>query len=74
MYDGTSSLNQTVEENLQQLERQYAGHADYMSIIQKLQGQLDELVKQMGEIPFWDNANVSLEDLAVNIELYDWYR
>uniref|UniRef100_A0A3B3CX62 Protein tweety homolog n=1 Tax=Oryzias melastigma TaxID=30732 RepID=A0A3B3CX62_ORYME len=74
VYDGTSSLNQTVEENLQQLERQYAGHADYMSIIQKLQGQLDELVKQMGEIPFWDNANVSLEDLAVNIELYDWYR
>ncbi|XP_011476296.1 protein tweety homolog 3 isoform X1 [Oryzias latipes] len=72
--DGTSSLNQTVEENLQQLERQYAGHADYMSIIQKLQVQLDELVRQMAEIPFWDNANISLEDLAVNIELYDWYR
>uniref|UniRef100_A0A3P9KA65 Protein tweety homolog n=1 Tax=Oryzias latipes TaxID=8090 RepID=A0A3P9KA65_ORYLA len=72
--DGTSSLNQTVEENLQQLETQYAGHADYMSIIQKLQVQLDELVRQMAEIPFWDNANISLEDLAVNIELYDWYR
>uniref|UniRef100_A0A3P9IEF5 Protein tweety homolog n=1 Tax=Oryzias latipes TaxID=8090 RepID=A0A3P9IEF5_ORYLA len=72
--DGTSSLNQTVEENLQHLERQYAGHADYMSIIQKLQVQLDELVRQMAEIPFWDNANISLEDLAVNIELYDWYR
>uniref|UniRef100_A0A8C7XBJ1 Protein tweety homolog n=1 Tax=Oryzias sinensis TaxID=183150 RepID=A0A8C7XBJ1_9TELE len=55
-------------------ELQYAGHADYMSIIQKLQVQLDELVRQMAEIPFWDNANISLEDLAVNIELYDWYR
>lgn len=60
--------------NLQQLEEQYAQHADYLSIIQKLQGQLDELVRQMVEIPFWDNNNVSLEDLAVKIELYDWYR
>ncbi|XP_034448193.1 protein tweety homolog 3 isoform X1 [Hippoglossus hippoglossus] len=74
VYDSTSSLNQTVEDNLQQLEGQYAGHADYLSIVQKLQGQLDELVKQMVEIPFWDNTNISLEELAVNIELYDWYR
>uniref|UniRef100_A0A8D2ZYF7 Protein tweety homolog n=1 Tax=Scophthalmus maximus TaxID=52904 RepID=A0A8D2ZYF7_SCOMX len=74
VYDSTSSLNQTVDDNLQQLEGQYALHADYLSIIQKLQGQLDELVRQMAEIPFWDNTNVSLEDLAVNIELYDWYR
>ncbi|XP_062264319.1 protein tweety homolog 3 isoform X3 [Platichthys flesus] len=74
VHDSTSSLNQTVEDNLQQLEGQYAGHADYLSIVQKLQGQLDELVKQMVEIPFWDNSNISLEELAVNIELYDWYR
>lgn len=74
VYDSTSSLNQTVEYNLQQLEGQYAQHADYLSIIQKLQGQLDELVKQMVEIPFWENPNISLEELAVNIELYDWYR
>uniref|UniRef100_A0A8C2ZBD9 Protein tweety homolog n=1 Tax=Cyclopterus lumpus TaxID=8103 RepID=A0A8C2ZBD9_CYCLU len=74
VYDSTSSLNQTVENNLQQLEGQYAQHADYLSIIQKLQGQLDELVRQMGEIPFWENADVSLEELAVEIELYDWYR
>ena len=74
MDDSTSSLNQTVDDNLQQLEVQYAQHADYLSIIQKLQGQLDELVRQMVEIPFWDNTNISLEELAVQIELYDWYR
>uniref|UniRef100_A0A4W6CPE4 Protein tweety homolog n=1 Tax=Lates calcarifer TaxID=8187 RepID=A0A4W6CPE4_LATCA len=74
VYDGTSSLNQTVDDNLQQLEGQYAQHADYLSIIQKLQGQLDELVRQMVEIPFWDNTNISLDELAGKIELYDWYR
>lgn len=74
VYDSTSALNQTVEDNLQQLEGQYAQHADYLSIVQKLQGQLDELVRQMVEIPFWDNTNVSLDELAVKIELYDWYR
>lgn len=74
VYDGTSSLNQTVDDNLQQLEEQYAEHADYLSIVQKLQGQLEELVRQMVEIPFWDNAYVSLDELAVKIELYDWYR
>lgn len=74
VFDSTSSLNQTVDDNLQQLEAQYAEHADYLSIVQKLQGQLDELVRQMVEIPFWDNSNISLEELAVNIELYDWYR
>uniref|UniRef100_A0A8C9YNM8 Protein tweety homolog n=1 Tax=Sander lucioperca TaxID=283035 RepID=A0A8C9YNM8_SANLU len=74
VYDSTSSLNQTVDNNLQQLEGQYAQHADYLSIIQKLQGQLDELVRQMVEIPFWDNTDISLEELAVKIELFDWYR
>lgn len=74
VYDSTSALNQTVEDNLQQLEGQYAQHADYLSIVQKLQGQLDELVRQMVGIPFWDNTNVSLDELAVKIELYDWYR
>ncbi|XP_056143910.1 protein tweety homolog 3 [Lampris incognitus] len=74
VYDSTSSLNQTVDNNLQQLEGQYAEHTDYMSIIQKLQGQLDELVRQMVEIPFWDNKNISLDRLAVKIEFYDWYR
>uniref|UniRef100_A0A674PJ40 Protein tweety homolog n=1 Tax=Takifugu rubripes TaxID=31033 RepID=A0A674PJ40_TAKRU len=74
VYDSTSSLNQTVDDSLQQLEEQYAEHGDYLSIVQKLQGQLEELVRQMVEIPFWDNTYVSLEELAVKIELYDWYR
>ncbi|KAL4658239.1 hypothetical protein GN956_G1971 [Arapaima gigas] len=72
--DSTSSLNQTVEEGLQQLEGQYTKHTDYLSIVQKLQGQLDELGHQMADIPFWKNADISLEDLAINIEFYDWYR
>ncbi|CAB1341750.1 unnamed protein product [Coregonus sp. 'balchen'] len=72
--DSTGSLKQTVDGSLGQLEGQYAKHTDYLSIIQKLQGQLDELVRQMVEIPFWDNREISLEELAVNIELYDWYR
>lgn len=59
---------------MQQLEEQYAEHADYLSIVQKLQGQLEELVRQMAEIPFWDNANISLDELAFKLELYDWYR
>uniref|UniRef100_A0AAX7SG82 Protein tweety homolog n=1 Tax=Astatotilapia calliptera TaxID=8154 RepID=A0AAX7SG82_ASTCA len=74
VYDSTSSLNQTVDDNLQQLEGQYAQHADYLSIIQKLQGQLDELVRQMVEIPFWENSNISLDEFAGKIELFDWYR
>ncbi|KAJ8253840.1 hypothetical protein COCON_G00204520 [Conger conger] len=72
--DSSSSLNQTVEQSLQQLEAQYSKHTDYVSIVQKLQAQLEELVRQMGDIPFWDNRHISLEELAVKIELYDWYR
>ncbi|KAJ8246107.1 hypothetical protein GJAV_G00263720 [Gymnothorax javanicus] len=72
--DSTLSLNQTVEDGLQQLESQYTTHTDYLSIVQKLQGQLDELVRQMAEIPFWSNSGISMEGLAVRAELYDWYR
>uniref|UniRef100_A0A674AB29 Protein tweety homolog n=1 Tax=Salmo trutta TaxID=8032 RepID=A0A674AB29_SALTR len=72
--DSTGSLKQTVDGSLGQLEGQYAKHTDYLSIIQKVQGQLDELVRQMVEIPFWGNRDISLEELAANIELYDWYR
>ncbi|KAM9393137.1 protein tweety homolog 3 isoform 1-T2 [Pholidichthys leucotaenia] len=74
VYGSTSSLNRTVDDDLQQLEAQYAQHADYLSIIQKLQGQLDELVRQMVGIPFWDSVSVCLEELAAKIELFDWYR
>ncbi|XP_028669763.1 protein tweety homolog 3 isoform X1 [Erpetoichthys calabaricus] len=72
--DSTSSLNQTVELDLQELEKQYKKQSDYLSIVQKLQGQLDELVQQVIEIPFWSNSDISLEQLAVKTELYDWYR
>lgn len=74
MHDGASSLNQTVEENLQALEVQYAHMDDYLSIVRKLQVQLEELVHQVVDIPFWDKDGVSLEELAAKIELYDWYR
>ncbi|XP_048846235.1 protein tweety homolog 3 isoform X1 [Brienomyrus brachyistius] len=72
--DSTALLNQTVGESLQQLDGEYAKQADYVSIVQKLQGQLDELVRQEAEIPFWRNTDVSLEDLASRAEFYDWYR
>ncbi|XP_041133859.1 protein tweety homolog 3-like isoform X1 [Polyodon spathula] len=72
--ESTTSLNQTVDVGLSELEDKYQKHADYLSIVQKLQGQLDELVRQVIEIPFWENNEVSLEELAVRTELYDWYR
>ncbi|KAK3532688.1 hypothetical protein QTP86_028057 [Hemibagrus guttatus] len=72
--DSATSLNLTVDENLQHLESQYTKHSEYLSILQRLQSQLDELLKQMVEIPFWSNPSISLEVLAGRIELYDWYR
>ncbi|XP_028843773.1 protein tweety homolog 3 isoform X2 [Denticeps clupeoides] len=72
--DSGNSLNNTVKENLEQLEGRYSKHTDYLSIVQKLQAQLDELSKQMAEIPFWGNPRISLEEVASNVELYDWYR
>lgn len=74
VWDSSSSLNLTVQESLQQLEGQYSKHTDYVAIVQKLQAQLEELVRQMGDIPFWDNRHVSLEELAAKIDLFDWYR
>lgn len=72
--DGALALNQTVEENLVQLERAYKEQTDYVSIVQKLQGQLDELVKLMVDVPFWSNTDVSLEELARKTETFDFYR
>ncbi|XDV12715.1 hypothetical protein PO909_001310 [Leuciscus waleckii] len=72
--ESTSAQSQTVDKNLQLLKDQYAKHTDYLSIIQKLQAQRGELVYQMADIPFWNNLSISLEDLATQIELYDWYR
>lgn len=72
--DSALALNQTVEENLVQLEAAFQEQTDYVSIVQKLQGQLDELVRLMVDVPFWSNTDVSLEDLARKTEAFDFYR
>ncbi|XP_061626269.1 protein tweety homolog 3-like isoform X2 [Phyllopteryx taeniolatus] len=72
--DSAVALNQTVEENLVQLETTYQEQTDFVSIVQKLQGQLDELVRLMVDVPFWSNTAVSLEDLARQTEAFDFYR
>ncbi|MEQ2158717.1 Protein tweety 3 [Goodea atripinnis] len=72
--DNALALNQTVEENLAQLETTFQDQTDYVAIIQKLQGQLDELVRLMGDVPFWSNTDISLEDLAQKTEAFDFYR
>uniref|UniRef100_A0A493TZP3 Protein tweety homolog n=1 Tax=Anas platyrhynchos platyrhynchos TaxID=8840 RepID=A0A493TZP3_ANAPP len=72
--DTAVALNQTVEPNLLVLEEMFAKQTDYLHIIQKLQGLLDDLVRQTTEIPFWKNEELSLEELAIQIDLYDWYR
>lgn len=72
--DSSLALNQTVEENLVQLESAFKEQTDYVSIVQKLQGQLDELVRLMVDLPFWSNTGVSLEELAHRTEAFDFYR
>uniref|UniRef100_A0A8B9NK64 Protein tweety homolog n=1 Tax=Accipiter nisus TaxID=211598 RepID=A0A8B9NK64_9AVES len=72
--DTAVALNQTVEPNLLILEEMFTKQTDYLHVIQKLQGLLDDLVRQTTEIPFWKNEELSLEELAVQIDLYDWYR
>lgn len=72
--DSSSALNQTVEENLVQLETAFKEETDYVSIVQKLQGQLDELVRLIADVPFWSNSDVSLEELAQKTEAFDFYR
>ena len=72
--DSALALNQTVEENLVQLETAFQEQTDYVSIVQKLQGQLDELVRLMVDVPFWSNTEISLEDLARKTEAFDFYR
>lgn len=74
MSDSALALNQTVEENLVQLETAFQEQTDYVSIVQKLQGQLDELVRLMADVPFWSNTDISLEDLAHKTEAFDFYR
>ncbi|XP_067115219.1 protein tweety homolog 3 [Osmerus mordax] len=68
------ALNETVEAGLVQLESSYQEQADYVSLVQKLQGQLDELLRLLLAVPFWSNTRVSLETLARSTEAFDWYR
>lgn len=63
-----------MEENLVQLESAFKEQTDYVSIVQKLQGQLDELVRLIADVPFWSNTGVSLEELAQKTEAFDFYR
>lgn len=56
------------------LEEIFTKQTEYLHIVQKLQGLLDDLVRQATEIPFWKNEELSLEELAIQIDLYDWYR
>ncbi|XP_042654440.1 protein tweety homolog 3 isoform X1 [Tyto alba] len=72
--DTAVALNQTVEPNLLILEEMFTKQTDYLQVIQKLQSLLDDLVRQTTEIPFWKNEELSLEELAIQIDLYDWYR
>ncbi|NWI45113.1 TTYH3 protein, partial [Picathartes gymnocephalus] len=72
--DTAVALNQTVEPNLLVLEEMFKKQTDYLHIVQKLQSLLDDLVRQTTEIPFWKNDQLSLEELAIQIDLYDWYR
>ena len=68
------ALNETVEAGLVQLELSYQEQADYVSLVQKLQGQLDELLRLLLAVPFWSNTQVSLETLARSTAAFDWYR
>ncbi|XP_005990919.1 protein tweety homolog 3 isoform X1 [Latimeria chalumnae] len=71
---GTQKLNETVESNLLALEEMFTKNKDHLRTVQKMQGLLDDLIRQVSEIPFWDREGVSLEELAIRTELYDWYR
>ncbi|XP_031418484.1 protein tweety homolog 3 [Clupea harengus] len=68
------SLNDSVQAGLLQCEVAYEKQTDYLSIVHKLQGQLDELLGLLVEVPFWSNSDLSLHTLAATTEQHDWYR
>nr|XP_033770403.1 protein tweety homolog 3 [Geotrypetes seraphini] len=72
--DTTEVLNQTVESNALVLEELYTKRTDYVHVVQKLQRLSGDLLRQASGIPFWKNEQLSLEDLAAWVDLYDWYR
>lgn len=74
VWDTAAALNRTAEPSLQSLERQLAARAEPLRAVQRLQGLLDVLLGYTAAIPFWRNPAVSLEALAEQVDLYDWYR
>lgn len=74
VWDTTAALNRTAEPSLQSLERQLAARPEPLRAVQRLQGLLDTLLGYTAAIPFWGNPVVSLEALAEQVDLYDWYR
>ncbi|XP_069503709.1 protein tweety homolog 3 isoform X2 [Ambystoma mexicanum] len=72
--DTTVALNQTVDPSLVVLEEMFKKQKDFLHVVQKLQGLLDNLIRQIKEIPFWKNKEISVDEFAVHIDLYDWYR
>uniref|UniRef100_A0A2I2YIE1 Protein tweety homolog n=1 Tax=Gorilla gorilla gorilla TaxID=9595 RepID=A0A2I2YIE1_GORGO len=74
VWDTAVGLNHTAEPSLQTLERQLAGRPEPLRAVQRLQGLLETLLGYTATIPFWRNTAVSLEVLAEQVDLYDWYR
>uniref|UniRef100_F6YXS4 Protein tweety homolog n=1 Tax=Callithrix jacchus TaxID=9483 RepID=F6YXS4_CALJA len=74
VWDTAVGLNHTAEPSLQTLERQLTGRPEPLQAVQRLQGLLETLLGYTAAIPFWRNTAVSLEVLAEQVDLYDWYR
>ena len=74
VWDTAAALNRSAEPSLQSLERQLATRPEPLRAVQRLQGLLDTLLGYTAAIPFWRNPAVSLEMLAEQVDLYDWYR
>lgn len=74
VWDTATALNRTAEPSLQSLERQLTTRPEPLRAVQRLQGLLEMLLGYTAAIPFWRNTAVSLEALAEQVDLYDWYR
>lgn len=74
VWDTAAALNRTADPNLQSLERQLATRPEPLRAVQRLQDLLEALLGYTSAIPFWRNPDVSLEALAEQVDLYDWYR
>uniref|UniRef100_A0A7N5KG81 Protein tweety homolog n=1 Tax=Ailuropoda melanoleuca TaxID=9646 RepID=A0A7N5KG81_AILME len=74
VWDTAAALNRSAEPSLQSLERQLATRPEPLRAVQRLQGLLETLLGYTAAIPFWRNPAVSLEVLAEQVDLYDWYR